>query len=190
MFQREVRRWHGELFPEEYDFIYDSIADRKERLKGVSPMAQAHVERADAERAALGFGPLSISLDGPHRTTLAWVERMLREGRGGEMKAIFAERAEKARREVAEGGQAQPVGSSLDREIDRRLANGAPSGTEETEEDLAFRIMGALFAIMPQASTAKPFLAQARRLLPGRSAERYRALYRHALDAWVEAYGY
>lgn len=103
------------------------------------------------------------------------------------MKAILAGRAETARSEARDRERAQPLGVSLDELIDRRLADGASSGDGETEEELAFRIMGALFAVMPQASTAKPFLAQVRRLLPGRSAERYRALYRHALDAWVRS---
>lgn len=192
IFQRDVRRWHVELFREEYDFIYDSYADREERRRGGNPMSASYVKRVNAQRALLGFGPLLPRDCGPDGNTLAWVERMLREGRDGEMRRILYRRLATARREARERKRAEPVGGSLDEEIDRRLTTGSTPATDAahgTEEDLAFRIMGALFTILPN-STEKPFFVQVSRLLPGRSPERYRSLYRHALDRWTEAYGY
>ena len=83
-FQKRVRSWHGRLFPEEYDFYYDSIADARDRARGINPMSDEFIARTDARRKALGFA--AYGFDGP--STWDWVEHMLREGRENELQAL------------------------------------------------------------------------------------------------------
>ncbi|WP_351089138.1 hypothetical protein [Shewanella sp. S1-49-MNA-CIBAN-0167] len=49
---------HATLFPEEYDFIYDSNVDAKERKKGINPMNQEYTDRMNQKRIELGISPL------------------------------------------------------------------------------------------------------------------------------------
>jgi len=57
-------------------------------------------------------------------------------------------------------------------------------------EVIAFRIMGELFSVNRSGDNEPEFFRQIRRLLPGRSESEYQALHRHALNEWMEAYGY
>lgn len=58
-FDHLVNKLHTALFPEEYDFIYDEIADSQQRQKGENPMHQDYIEKANAKRVKLGFLPLT-----------------------------------------------------------------------------------------------------------------------------------
>jgi len=52
---------HHHLFPEEYDFMLDSICDAKDRGKGINPMAQNYIKKMDNKREVLGLSLLSKS---------------------------------------------------------------------------------------------------------------------------------
>ena len=52
---------HIEKYPEEYDFMYDSISDSNDREMGINPMSQEYIDRIKEKRAALGVSPLSES---------------------------------------------------------------------------------------------------------------------------------
>lgn len=52
---------HARLFSEEYDFMMDSIADAKDRAKGVSPMSEDYINRIAIKREALEMSALSSS---------------------------------------------------------------------------------------------------------------------------------
>ena len=54
-----ISKVHHELFPEEYDFYYDSVLDAKERAQGINPMSPEYVTKVDAPRTALGVAPFS-----------------------------------------------------------------------------------------------------------------------------------
>ena len=54
-----IGKIHSELFPEEYDFHYDSIADAQDRAKGINPMSSEYISKVDARRLALGVAPFS-----------------------------------------------------------------------------------------------------------------------------------
>jgi hypothetical protein len=56
-----ARKIHIKRFPEEYDFMYDSISDANERAMGKNPMSKEYIERINAKRAALGVSRLSES---------------------------------------------------------------------------------------------------------------------------------
>lgn len=52
---------HVEKFPEEYDFMYDSSVDAKDRARGISPMRQEYIEKIAKKRSELGVTQLSAS---------------------------------------------------------------------------------------------------------------------------------
>lgn len=54
-----ARKIHLELFPEEYDFMYDSNVDAQERSSGINPMAKEYAEKVNKRRAELGVPPLT-----------------------------------------------------------------------------------------------------------------------------------
>ncbi|MCU7985589.1 hypothetical protein [Shewanella sp. SW24] len=51
---------HHTLFPEEYDFIYDSISDAYRRRKGINPMSTEYQEEVDNRRLAMGVEPYVV----------------------------------------------------------------------------------------------------------------------------------
>ena len=56
-FKDLIRKVHGEMFPEEYDFTCDSIADANRRARGENPMSEEYIARVDARRVAMGVAP-------------------------------------------------------------------------------------------------------------------------------------
>lgn len=54
-----AERIHSELFPEEYDFMMDSIADAKDRRRGLNPMNADYTTKVNARREELGVSPLA-----------------------------------------------------------------------------------------------------------------------------------
>lgn len=63
--EREVtdlaRSIHGKRFPEEYDHMYDSIADANDRASGKNPMNAEYIAKVAARRAKAGVTALSES---------------------------------------------------------------------------------------------------------------------------------
>lgn len=49
---------HGELFPEEYDFMYDSTADSADRDRGKNPMSKVYQDAVNLRRTAINISPL------------------------------------------------------------------------------------------------------------------------------------
>ena len=56
--QALAKKIHFELFPEEYDFMVDSIADVKDRRRGINPMSEDYTAGVNARRKELGVSPL------------------------------------------------------------------------------------------------------------------------------------
>ncbi|RUO76725.1 hypothetical protein [Pseudidiomarina taiwanensis] len=50
---------HVKVFPEEYDYGYDSRAEASDRKQGINPMAQDYTTRVNARREQLGVTPLA-----------------------------------------------------------------------------------------------------------------------------------
>ena len=59
----DPKQLHIELFSEEYDKIYDSILDAKERAKGINPMSKEYQLKVAKKRKKLGVSQLSSSGD-------------------------------------------------------------------------------------------------------------------------------
>jgi hypothetical protein len=59
--EKLAHKIHIEKYPEEYDFMYDSISDANERSMGINPMSQEYIDRINAKKAALGVSKLSES---------------------------------------------------------------------------------------------------------------------------------
>jgi hypothetical protein len=55
---------------------------------------------------------------------------------------------------------------------------------------IAFRVLGELFNANAQGQNEITFYTQMPRLLPHRTETEYQDLYRHAMNEWMEAYGY
>lgn len=60
------------LFPEEYDYMFDTSLDLRERRRGINPMKPEYVEKMNAKREALGVPALDPWIDANRATTLAW----------------------------------------------------------------------------------------------------------------------
>lgn len=56
-----ARSIHEQWFPEEYDHIYDSIEEAKDRLKGINPMSESYNVDIATRRKAISVSPLSES---------------------------------------------------------------------------------------------------------------------------------
>jgi hypothetical protein len=56
-----ARKLHAERFPEEYDFVYDSIQDAEDRKRAVNPMNADYIAQIEVKRRSQGVSPLSAS---------------------------------------------------------------------------------------------------------------------------------
>lgn len=54
---KEIDDLHRELFPEEYDYIYDDAFDAARRKQGINPMNAANQEKVNTRRQQMGVLP-------------------------------------------------------------------------------------------------------------------------------------
>lgn len=66
-----MKKLHFELFPEEYDYMYDSNADTKDRRNGINPMSQSYIDKVNERRIKLGVKPYDITDNSPRNHKLA-----------------------------------------------------------------------------------------------------------------------
>jgi hypothetical protein len=190
------RELHAALFPEEYDHMYDSVSEAKDRRRGKNPMNAEYMEKTKSLRAQLEFTPFNVGPDAYNEDTYSWVIEKLRQGEEARLREIMANRAREAqetehRREQARQQLQTP--SWLDQRIDNMLAGDEFIYGRQDRSDpqiIAFRIMGELFTVNRSGDNKPEFFRQIRRLVPGRSETEYQALDRHAMNEWMEAYGY
>jgi len=88
-FEDEVRSWHSRIFTEEYDHMYDSIADARDRDRGVNPMSQEYIARVNARRAALGFADYMDTDSDLPLDTQSWVRDLLRAEKRDELQEVL-----------------------------------------------------------------------------------------------------
>lgn len=194
--RRLARELHVALFPEEYDRIYDSVSDAKDRRQGKNPMNAAHIEKTNARRALLGFGLFEVGPGSLNENTLAWVLKKLSRGEESELQDLVTTRAgedSEAELKKEQARQQLQTPSWLDQRIDEMLTSGDFSydGQDRTDPNvIAFRILGELFNVNMAGNNEPGFLMQIRRLVPNRSEAEYQDLYRLATKEWMEAYGY
>jgi len=81
--------YHLKLFPEEYDFQYDSNSDLADRKRGISPMSQEYIDKVNERRVALGFSPCESGLFDSSET-YTWVETQLSAGKEAKLEALAA----------------------------------------------------------------------------------------------------
>lgn len=190
------RELHAALFPEEYDHMYDSVSEAKDRQRGKNPMSADYVEKTNTLRAQLGFTQFSVGPDAYNDDTYSWVMEKLRQGEEAELREIISDRAREAletehRREQARQQFQTP--SWLDQRINDMLTGDEYINDRQDRADpkiMAFRILGELFTVNRSGDNKPEFFKQIRRLLPGRHETEYQNLYRHAMNEWMEAYGY
>jgi hypothetical protein len=190
------RELHAALFPEEYDHMYDSVSEAKDRQRGKNPMSAEYVEKTKTLRAQVGFTPFSVGPDACNDDTYSWVMEKLRQGEEAELREIISDRAREAletehRREQARQQLQTPAW--LDQRIDDMLAGDEFIYDRQDRADpriMAFRILGELFTVNRSGDNKPDFLKQIRRLLPGRHETEYKNLYRYAMNQWMEAYDF
>ncbi|AGI73884.1 hypothetical protein OA238_c39450 [Octadecabacter arcticus 238] len=186
------RELHAALFPEEYDHMYDSVTEAKDRLRGINPMNAEYVEKTNALRTQL----INVEPDAFTDGTLAWVLEKLRQGDEAELREIMASRAREAleakhRRERARQHLQTP--SWLDQRIDGMLSGETFTNDGQDRTDphvIAFRVLGELYTVNLYGNNKLEFFRQIRRLLAGRSEAEYQDLYRHVMNEWMDVYDY
>ncbi|MGF1719157.1 hypothetical protein L4D20_03825 [Vibrio kyushuensis] len=52
-----IRQLHVQLFPEEYDFHYDSNVEIRQRNKGINPMSEDYQKEVNIHRLSMGVEP-------------------------------------------------------------------------------------------------------------------------------------
>lgn len=194
--RRRAHKLHIELFPEEYDHMFDSISDGKERRRGVNPMSAEYIAATNERRVQLGFEPFAVGTENTTQDTYRWVMDKLRAGDEDNLltrKAYSEQAAVKADLKAEEERAELQTPAWQDQKIDEMLASSSFLHGEENRDDphvISFRILGEIFQMNPSNSSKKPFHAQIRRVMPGKTEAEYAELFRRALAEWTEAYGY
>lgn len=186
-----VNQIHSLLFPEEYDWYYDSISERKDREAGINPMSERYIEKTNRRRAALGFSEYSQGF-GRRTETLDWVRKKLAEGQEPELREILARREIDDNTEEAVHAE-EALKIDIDAAIDTMLGEGkfpVSSGDETKPDALPFRVLGCCMSLKASKylNLEKMFIKQIRRLLPGLPDKEYKLMYDKAFEKWSDTY--
>ena len=194
--RERARKLHNDLFPEEYDHMCDSISEAEGRRRGMNPMSADYISRTNERRAQLGFAPFGEGSANNSQDTYRWVLEKLRDGEEDSlitMRTIWEQEAAADERKREDQLANLQTEAWRNEKIDEMIASDAFLDFHTDRADpkvAAFRILGAIFKIIPSCSSEAPFNAQIRRVLPGLTGTEYDELYQHALVEWVEVYGY
>ncbi|MBY6064514.1 hypothetical protein [Pseudidiomarina sediminum] len=63
---------HGHYFPEEYDYVYDSISEARDRRRGINPMSKEYTERVNRRRLQRGVSALNNEGHAQDGTSVAY----------------------------------------------------------------------------------------------------------------------
>ncbi|MEZ8990187.1 hypothetical protein AB4342_18565 [Vibrio breoganii] len=71
---RPQREMHSELFPEEYDHLYDSNVEVRARNRGENPMSEDYQRKVNLRRFAMGVEPYggSVGIDDTEGLITSW----------------------------------------------------------------------------------------------------------------------
>jgi len=86
-FQKEIenylyelnQRLHQELFPEEYDFIYDSLLDANDRKKNKNPMSKKYIEETNLRRKTMGVLELGVNGNAKDTSSKEYCNELINE---------------------------------------------------------------------------------------------------------------
>lgn len=187
--EERARGFHAQLFPEEWDWYYDSTAESKDRRRGINPMYKDYLEKTDRRRVELGFSEYADG-GGSTTETLEWIRKMLAAGREDDLQKILSDRAVEDREEEACRKEAA-LKADIDNEIDRMLEEKTfLMAKTDSPEDLAFRILGCCMSLEASRylGSEAMFHTQIQRLLPGLSEKEYATLHDAALERWTDTY--
>jgi hypothetical protein len=190
------RELHAALFPEEYDHMYDSVSEAKDRQRGKNPMSAEYEEKTNTLRAQLGFTPFSVGPDAYNDDTYSWVMKKLRQGKEAELRNIVTSHTQEdadAKRELEQARLKVQTPSWLNQRIDEMLASEkflAGSSDHADPKVIAFRILGELFEVNPMGESEPDFLQQIRRSVTDLPDFEYQELFRHAKREWMDVYGF
>lgn len=85
--EMNIHQWHTRLFPEEYDFHYDSIQDAVNRAKGLNPMSKEYIDKVNKRRKELGFGNYIIGEN--NNETYQFVVTKINSGKESDLEEII-----------------------------------------------------------------------------------------------------
>ena len=74
-----AHKLHTEMFPEEYDHMFDDYVDAQRRSQGENPMSADYIERINRKRQELGVSPLSESGMSQSGDTSAMCRQIVKE---------------------------------------------------------------------------------------------------------------
>ena len=72
-----IKRVKSLLFPEETDFMCDSISEAKDRRQGINPMSKEYQEKVAKRRASFGVSPLTEAGMAADHSSLEYCEKLL-----------------------------------------------------------------------------------------------------------------
>lgn len=58
-----IHRQHSNLFPEEYNCLYDSTSEARARHRGINPMRESYQKEVNLRRLKLGVKPYMRNVD-------------------------------------------------------------------------------------------------------------------------------
>ena len=195
-FQRLVRKRHIELFPEEYDHMFDSFSDARERQKGRNPTNPKDIARINESRVKMGFEPLSERGYAVNQDTYRYVEQRLRAGEELSSVNSILNHIDTEKNTDPDRQKRQKFSdstSTLDSRIDGMLAGEAFINGGQDRSDpqvIAFRVLGELFKINHSGDNEAELLRQISRLLPDEPETKHKELCCYAIKEWVAIYGY
>jgi hypothetical protein len=187
---------HIAFFPEEYDYVCDSISEANGRSPGENPMNAEYIEKTNTRRTELGLSFLGLGRTARDENPLAWVIGNLTLGKEAEPRDIVTSRAREdadTEREREQARLAVQTPSWLDLRIDEMLVSQRflyGSQHRADQKLIAFRILGELSEVTPMAESEPNFLRQMRRILPNLSEPEYQGFFEHAQREWMEVYGF
>lgn len=74
-----IKRVQSLLFPEETDFMGDSISEAKGRRQGINPMSKEYQARVAERRVSFGVSPLTESGLAADNSSLEYTKKLLEE---------------------------------------------------------------------------------------------------------------
>ncbi|MFT6906426.1 MAG: hypothetical protein ACJAS1_003093 [Oleiphilaceae bacterium] len=91
---------HSTLFPEGYDFMYDSYADANDRKKGINPMNLPYADRMNQKRIDLGVSPLGSNGKEEDSTSIELCREIVKNLTGPEVEQLIKELTNKNTNEM------------------------------------------------------------------------------------------
>ncbi|MBT3353012.1 MAG: hypothetical protein HN400_17175 [Nitrospinaceae bacterium] len=181
-FDSLVREFHTKLFPEEYDFMFDSRSDISCRSTGGNPRSKAYQDKVNRRRIEMGFNSLASSGMAQGDDTSSFVYSTL-ENQGSEPLLDLISKYDLSTKEPAYKPEILSAGEI--NKVLSRLKNKMPG--ERNLNRCAENLVG-FFLEEDWVHFEMYVTEELVRRFPKISNEAAKKACEKALDLWVEAY--